>query len=113
MPDGCIKVQPDNGWKCVFEKGRVKVTVTVRIGVELWNYIAGHNTAFTELCVSLIRACVTPTDGDPEDYAFRIADLPEIISLSSVPRDFNVAILQRSQLEWLFFIARHFCDRLE
>jgi hypothetical protein len=28
------------------------------------------------------------------------------------PQDFNVSILQRSQLQWLFFVARHFCDAL-
>jgi hypothetical protein len=39
-------------------------------------------------------------------------DLDEIISLEPVPKNFNVSILQRSQLEWLFFFARHFCDEL-
>jgi hypothetical protein len=34
------------------------------------------------------------------------------VSLAVVPKDYNVSILQRSQLEWLFFFARHFCDDL-
>ncbi|MCM2372736.1 ECF-type sigma factor [Aporhodopirellula aestuarii] len=32
--------------------------------------------------------------------------------LDSVPDDFNVSILQHSQLEWLFPIARHFRDSM-
>ncbi len=64
------------------------------------------------MCVALIRACVSPSDTQPKDHKFTIVDLEEIVSLGSVPEDFNVSILQRSQLEWLFFFARHFCDEL-
>ena len=90
----------------------MKVVVTIRIGIELWNYVAGSELAFTEMCLALIRACVSPSDTQPKDYKFTIIDLEEIISLAAVPKDFNVSILQRSQLEWLFFFARHFCDEL-
>ncbi len=65
-----------------------------------------------EMCVALIRACVSPGDATPHDHPFAIVDLAQITSLGGVPRDFNVSILQRSQLEWLFFLARHFCDGL-
>jgi hypothetical protein len=65
-----------------------------------------------ELCVALIRACVTPSDAEPQGYEFTISDLKNIIALDSVTDDYNVAILQRSQIEWLFFFARHFCDEL-
>ena len=41
-----------------------------------------------------------------------IADLHEIVSTATVSRDYNVSLLQRSQLPWLFLIARHFCDKL-
>ena len=112
LPDASIILQPDNRWECAFEKGGVNVTVTIRIGCELWNYIAGHSTAFTELCAALIRACVAPAEGDPHNYTFTISDLADIISLDPVPDDFNVSILQRSQFEWLFFFARHFCDEI-
>jgi hypothetical protein len=90
----------------------VKVVVTIRIGVELWNYIARSELAFMEMCLALIRACVSPSDTQPKDHKFTIVDLEEIISLEGVPKDFNVSILQRSQLEWLFFFARHFCNEL-
>lgn len=99
-------------WTCSFAIDGISVAVTVRNGCELWNYIAQHDTAFVEICVALIRACVTPSDADPEDYEYVISDLRQIISMDVVPADYNVSLLQRSQLEWLFFVARHFCDSL-
>lgn len=87
--------------------------MTIRIGIELWNYFAHKGTAFVEMLIALIRACVVPSDTEPADYEFTILDLRDIISLNCVPVDFNVSLLQRSQLEWLFFIARHFCDVLD
>lgn len=107
-----IRVHPRDGWSCEYEKDGVKVVVTVRIGIELWNYIAGNRLAFVEICVALIRACVAPTDTRPNDHKFTIVDLERITSMAPVPSNFNVSILQRSQLEWLFFFARHFCDEL-
>lgn len=112
LPQKSIKVHPRHGWACEYEKDGVKVAITIRIGIELWNYIAGSELAFLEMCVALIRACVSPSDTQPSDHEFTIVDLEEIISLEPVPSDFNVSILQRSQLEWLFFLARHFCDEL-
>jgi Type II restriction endonuclease EcoO109I len=109
---GKITVKPAYQWNCAFVLGNVEVTVNVRIGIELWNYIAGQQFAFIELATALIRACVTPSDTQPSDYTFAIADLRDIISLDAVPKVYNVSILQRSQLEWLFFFARHFCDEL-
>ena len=112
LPKSAIKVNPRHGWTCEYAKDGVKVTVTVRIGIELWNYIAGNEMAFVELCVALIRACVAPSDTQPGDHEFTIVDLEEIISLGPVSSDFNISILQRSQLEWLFLFAHHFCDQL-
>ena len=65
-----------------------------------------------EMLSALIRACIRPSDTRAEGHKFTINDLPQIISLESVPEEFNVSLLQRSQLEWLFFIARHFCDEI-
>jgi hypothetical protein len=107
-----LLMSPDNRWNCKFRKNGVTVTVTIRIGVELWNYVGGTSMAFLELCAAVIRACITPSDTQPSQHSFTIADLPEIISLAAVPRSYNVSLLQRSQLEWLFFFARHFCDDL-
>jgi hypothetical protein len=107
-----LLVSPDHQWSCQYRIGELTVDVAVRIGVELWNYIGGHELAFLELAVALIRACVAPSDAEPKDYEFTIADLADIIGLESVPEKFNVSILQRSQLSWLLFFARHFCDEL-
>jgi hypothetical protein len=112
LPRKAIEVQPAHSWSCQYQKDGVDVTVTIRIGIELWNYIARKELAFTEMCVALIRACASPSDTQPKDHKFTIVDLKDIISLEPVPKDFNVSILQRSQLEWLFFFARHFCDEL-
>lgn len=109
---GKVLATPEDKWRCVFRLGTVDVSATVRIGIELWNYIAGQHLAFVELAAALIRACVAPSDAQPDDRQFTIADLADIISVGVVPKDFNVSILQRSQLEWLFFFARHFCDDL-
>jgi len=111
LPKG-IKEAPDGKWHCHFEKNEIAVTVTVRIGIELWNYIAGHNLAFMEICTSLLRACVKPSETESGKCTYTISDLEAIISLAGLPTTFNTKILQRSQLEWLFFFARHFCDEI-
>jgi hypothetical protein len=109
---GKLMANPSNQWHCQFKLGGLSATVTIRIGAELYNYLAGHDKAFVEVCAALIRACIAPSDIQPADYPFTIVDLPEAISLQTVPPTYNVSILQRSQLEWLFFTARHFCDEL-
>ena len=112
QPAGSVVVGPDGKWHCVFRLAGLEVTVTVRIGIELWSYIAGRRSAFVELATALIRACVTPSDAAPDHHNFTVADMTQIIALDVVPNRYNVSILQRSQLEWLFFFARHFCDEL-
>jgi hypothetical protein len=112
LPEG-ISESPEGKWHCRFQKKKVEVTITVRIGIELWNYIAGHKLAFTEICTALLRACVQPAELAADNVTYAISDLEEIISLSELPLAFNTKILQRSQLEWLFFFARHFCDEIK
>ena len=112
LSGGKLVVSPDGRWGCKFEKNGLTVAVTIRIGIELWNHFGDRGTAFMEMCCAIIRACISPSDTQPKDHKFTIADLPAIISLKSVPNGYNVSLLQRSQLEWLFFFARHFCDEL-
>lgn len=112
LSGGRILVSPSHRWDCAFRKDGIKVRVTIRLGTDLWNYIGGTGTAFVEVGAALIRACISPSDTQPSDYKFTISDLPEIISLDPIPENYNVSLLQRSQLEWLFFFARHFCDVL-
>ena len=109
---GRMKETPANKWQCSFEKDNVQVRVTIRIGVELWNYIAGHNLAFLEICTALIRSCIEPVNTKKGKHQYAIIDLEDIVSIADIPDAFNVKILQRSQFEWLFFFARHFCDEI-
>lgn len=111
LPDTEVTRQPDGRWDCAFRKGGVDVDMSVRVGSDWWSYLGGQD-CLVELCVALIRACVRPGDSDPRDHRFTIADLSGIVSTDIVPDAYNVGLLQRSQLEWLFFIARHFCDVL-
>lgn len=53
-----------------------------------------------------------PSETESRKQRYAISDLEQIISLEGIPEAFNTKIIQRSQLEWLFFFARHFCDDL-
>jgi hypothetical protein len=108
---GTMLEGPDHRWECSFELGGVSADVAVRVGGDWWSHLGGDDCAL-ELWTALIRACVQPGAEDPADQPYEISDLRQIVSLDGVPEDFNVALLQRSQLAWLFFVARHFCDRL-
>jgi len=112
LTGGRMLEKPSDCWRCKFRKRGITVTVTIRIGTDLWNYIGGTDSMFTELSSSIIRSCIAPSDVQPADHQFLIGDLSDIVSMQSVPENFNVALLQRSQLEWFFFFARHFCDRI-
>ncbi|MDY6803231.1 MAG: hypothetical protein SXA11_05420 [Cyanobacteriota bacterium] len=35
-----------------------------------------------------------------------------IVSTALISEDYNVSILQRSQIPWLFLMAKHFCDEI-
>jgi len=111
-PQTDMLIRPADKWHCKFKKDGITVTVTIRIGIELWNHFAEHGQAFFEMACAVIRACVTPSDVEPEEYQFTIRDLKSIISLEPVPEDYNVSVLQRSQWEWFFFFVRHFYDTL-
>jgi len=106
-----VITHPRNFWTCSFRVRSVRVDVTVRLGVDWWLYVGGRGT-LVELLVALIRACVSPTSEQDATVEHAIADLGDIVSTSCVPTDYNVGIMQRSQLEWLFFLAQHYCDRL-
>lgn len=96
-------------WAIRYELGGLDVTATVRIGLDWWDYLGGP-TAWLELCISLIRACISVTGPRAVIPAYTISDLGHILDLSGLPAGYNVALLQESQMEWLLFIARHFCD---
>ena len=102
---------PWKRWDCAFRTRGIRVDVAVRIGADWWTHLGGPHTLMEVMC-SLIRACVIPASKPIEGVTYTISDLEEIISTENVPEDYNVSLLQRSQLQWLFFFARHYCDRL-
>jgi hypothetical protein len=103
---------PRKRWDCSFRIRGTRVNVAVRIGADWWAHLGGPHTLMEIMC-ALIRACVTPASTPEEGVTYTISDLGEIISTESVPDDYNVSLLQRSQIQWLFFFARHYCDRIE
>ena len=96
---------------CSFRHRGARIDVNVRIGTDWWSFLGGELT-LAELLIALIRACVIPAGIREDEPCYVIQDLGSIVSTECVPADFNVSILQRSQLEWLFFLARHFCDAI-
>lgn len=108
-----VLLRHDNSWACAFKRDGLTVKVTVRIGRDWWTHLGGNDACFVEVCTALIRACVQPGEPDAIGTKYSISDLGTIVSTSSVPKDFNVALLQKGQLPWLFFLARHFCDDLQ
>ena len=99
-------------WSIRYEDGPLTVSATVRIGMDWWDFLGGPDT-WLEVCCALIRACIIPTVATASSARSTIADLPTILDVSCLPAGYNVAILQRSQLEWLLFLAWHFVDDFE
>ncbi len=112
LPRDNFSESPTGRWSCKFKHKGVEVTATIRVGKVWWDFLGGDK-CLVELCTALIRACVQPGEMDPADHQYTINDLTQIVSMVSVPEDFNTALLQRSQLPWLFFLARHFCDAID
>jgi hypothetical protein len=102
---------PYQSWECSYQVRNIRVSVNVRLGLEWWEYLGGKWTLL-EVIVALIRACVNPSVEQKTDHSYCIIDLPEIISTDVVPDDYNISLLQHSQIEWLFFLAAHFVDQL-
>lgn len=103
---------PDGSLSCAFKTNGVNVAVSVRVGLEWWRHLGGEN-CFMEVMVALVRACVAPAAYDAKSHDYVVPEIGQIADTGFVPDNYNVSVLQRSQLEWLFFVARHFCDRLE
>ncbi|MFP4436456.1 MAG: PmeII family type II restriction endonuclease [Chloroflexaceae bacterium] len=110
IPGNDISIPAENNWYCAFSKSDTHVKVSVRIGIDWWNYLGNHQNTFIEICIALIRACVVATNVVDPDRQFTIADLESVVSTDIVPADYNVSLLQRSQYPWLFFLSKHFCD---
>lgn len=108
-----MDVPPDGRWNCSFTHEGITVTVAVLMGKALWEALTGRPLAYLEICVALVRACITPTTTPTTTPPFSIPDLQSIVSTAIVPPTYNVSILQLGQLEWLFLVLSHYCDRLD
>lgn len=117
----CEKLNPEevldpplHKWDCAFSRNGITTNVTVRVGLEWWQYLTGDEHGYLEICCALIRACVIPSQIDyaADSPTYKISDLSEIVSTRTVPADFNISLLQKSQIEWVFFLVRHFCDAI-
>ena len=106
-----ITTAPEGRWNCAFNENGISVDVTVRIGLDWWNHLGGP-TCFIEVFTALIRACITPGASDSITHTYAISDLSHIVSAVSGGEEYNVSLLQRSQIPWLFIVARHFCDEI-
>lgn len=108
---GKVLASPEGRWDCACQVAGVQVNAAVRIGQDWWQHLGGP-TCLIEVMAALIRGCVTPAPIPRTKHQFTIRDLTDIVSLEGVPQDFNVGLIQRSQLPWLFLIASHFCDEI-
>ena len=106
-----ITISPENHWTCQFFKNNIRVDVSVRVGIDWWTYLGGE-FCFIEVFTALIRSCIAPGIADQKEHPYLISDLNDIISFCGKNENFNVSLLQRSQIPWLFLIAKHFCDEL-
>jgi len=111
LPAGQVVTPPSQRWDCAFNLGGHSATATVRIGKDWWDYLGGP-LCLTELCAALIRACVVPGQVDQTGTVYTISDLASIVDWPAGHAPVNVGILQRSQIPWLFFLMRHFCDSI-
>lgn len=110
IPNSDVISSPSNKWDCSYRKDGVEVAVTVRIGQDWWSYLGYNTQTYIELCIALIRSCVLSTNFIEQPYEFVISDLGSIVSTATIPSNFNISLLQKSQFQWLFFLAKHFCD---
>jgi hypothetical protein len=109
-PNPSMLMQSHKGsWSIGYSDGPLRVSATIRVGMEWWEFLGSRDT-WLELCCALIRSCIAPTSGVQPSARHMIADLASIIDLSDIDEGYNISVLQRSQLEWLLFLARHFVD---
>lgn len=111
LPAASLTVSPNDRWDCEFIHNGITCKAKIQVGLDWWTRLGGSN-CFIEVFTAMIRACVLPGASDPQSHSYTISDIGDIVSTSSIPGNFNVAILQSSQIPWLFLCASHFCDKL-
>lgn len=112
LPSDQVVEPPWQKWGCQFVLAGCNATATIRVGKDWWDYLGGP-LCLMEVCIALIRSCISPGQADAHGTAYTISDLANIVSWPVTQAPLNVSILQVSQYPWLFFLMRHFCDRLD
>lgn len=99
LPAGSeVSTSYKKAWAFGYSQNGVRITAAVRLGLDWWDYLGGPDT-WIEVSAAFIRACIQPATENVQNPC-------------PAPADFNVALLQRSQLEWLVLAAGHYCDAL-
>lgn len=111
LPKRDVIAAPSQRWDCSFRLGKAPATATVRVGKDWWDYLGG-SLCLTEVFAALIRACIAPGPAEHPGVEYEISDLATIVAMPSGAAPFDVVVLQRSQVPWLFFLMRHCCDEL-
>ena len=112
LPPAAVVAPPWQRWDCSFRLNGVQASATVRVGKDWWDYLGGP-LCLTEVCAALIRACIAPGQADPAGTIYLISDLGIIVAMPPLAQPFASVVLQSSQIPWLFFLMKHFCDHLE
>jgi len=112
LPKENFTVFPKGIWTCSFKLKEIQVDVNIRIGEDWWTYLGNKNTLL-EIAVALIRATVHPSSIPQKKPKYSIGDLEAICSIDNLEKKYNIALLQKSQFEWLLLFLYHFCDEIE
>lgn len=100
---------PNRSYSAKFEIDGLRVTADVKVGRQWWAHLGGPY-ALLEVLTSLTRACTGISAAEIPGDQFELPDLRRIVA--GVPDDYNVSLLQGSQLQWIFMLATHFADSL-
>nr|WP_155987403.1 PmeII family type II restriction endonuclease [Thermus oshimai] len=106
-----ILLTPEKRKGLVFKHGDTRVLVRLRHGIEWWTFLGSSWLTFLEVGAALIRAAVqaSPQTGG----LYKEPSHAELAELLRVPTNYNIAILQRNQIEWMLLFVSLFVDKLE
>ena len=105
---------PYGAWRCAFRRRDSVITASIKIGMDWWLHVGslvGVDTVAVEVWTALIRASIAAGVADGPDQQYSIRNMQDV--LSGVPSNYNISLLQKSQIPWIFLVASHFADRLE
>ena len=111
-----VVTAPESAWTSEYRTQDLTLVVDVKHGSAYWEYLgqALGADAFVEFAVAFVRASVRVASDLPiAQQQILLNDLADIANVTHVPAAYNVSLLQRSQLAWLFMFASYYCDKLE